>query len=361
MTPPVSPEGHPLTVVVVGATGNIGTGVVRALAADPRVGSIRGLARRRPDWAPPKTQWRQVDVGDAATDLAEHFAGADAVIHLAWLFQPTHDPLTTWRTNVAGSERVFRAAAAARVPTLVYSSSVGAYSPGPKDRPVDEAWPTHGWPEAAYPREKAYVERVLDTVEHAHPQMRVVRMRPGFVFQRSASPEQRRLFAGPFVPGTLLRPGLVPVVPDLPGLRFQVVHTDDAAAAFVQAVLRPVRGAFNLATAPVVDAALLGRLLRARVVRVPATAATAAVSALWRLHLVPATPGLLRTVLRLPVMDTARAAAELDWVPRYGSAQTLAEFLRGLREPLGAPTPPLAGSLPGGRLREVATGVGSRP
>lgn len=357
-----TPPGEgPLHVVIVGATGNIGTGLVRALVDDPRIGSILGLARRVPDWSPPKTRWLAVDVDDERTDLVEHFRDASAVVHLAWLFQPTHDPVSTWRTNVRGSMRVFQAAASARVPALVYSSSVGAYAPGPKDRAVDEQWPTHGWPEAAYPREKAYLERVLDTFEHEHPEMRVVRMRPGFVFQRSASPEQRRLFAGPLVPGRLVRPGLVPVVPDLPGLRFQVVHTDDAAAAFAAAVVRPVRGAFNIAAAPVVDARLLGRLLRARVVPVPAGAATAAIAALWRLHIVPATPGLLRTVLRVPIMDTARAAAELDWEPRYSSAQALAELLRGLRQPTGAPTPPLAGRLPGGRLRELATGVGERP
>lgn len=34
-----------------------------------------------------------------------------------------------------------RAVAEAGVPALVYASSVGAYSPGPKDRSVDESWP----------------------------------------------------------------------------------------------------------------------------------------------------------------------------------------------------------------------------
>ncbi|MEU3961500.1 NAD-dependent epimerase/dehydratase family protein [Streptomyces buecherae] len=362
MAKPNPPDERPLDVVVVGATGNIGTGLIRALGDDPRIGSILGLARRVPEWSPPKTRWLPYDVGEGRPDeLAEHFRGAAAVVHLAWLFQPTHDPVTTWRTNVLGSLRVFEAAATAQVPALVYSSSVGAYSPGPKDRAVSEEWPTHGWPEAAYPREKAYVERALDSFERDHPDLRVVRMRPGFVFQRSAAPEQRRLFAGPFVPGRLVRPGIVPVVPNLPGLRFQVLHTDDAAAAFARAVLRPVRGAFNIAADPVVDAHLLGKVLGARVVRVPTAAATAAVSALWRLHLVPATPGLLRTVLRVPVMDTGRAAAELGWVPRYSSAQALGELLRGLRDPVGAPTPPLAGRVAGGRFGELATGVGERP
>ena len=37
-----------MRVVVTGATGNIGTALVRALAADDRVESVLGIARRRP-------------------------------------------------------------------------------------------------------------------------------------------------------------------------------------------------------------------------------------------------------------------------------------------------------------------------
>ncbi|MFN2478656.1 MAG: NAD-dependent epimerase/dehydratase family protein, partial [Pseudonocardiaceae bacterium] len=71
-------------VVVVGATGNVGTSVVAALAEDPRVGSILGVARRRPQWSAPRTEWAQADIErDALVGL---FRGADAVIHLAWLF-----------------------------------------------------------------------------------------------------------------------------------------------------------------------------------------------------------------------------------------------------------------------------------
>jgi nucleoside-diphosphate-sugar epimerase len=68
----------------------------------------------------------------AQDDLVPHLLDADALIHLAWLFQPTHDPVVTWRSNVEGSIRVFDAAVEAGVPTIVYASSVGAHSPGPK-------------------------------------------------------------------------------------------------------------------------------------------------------------------------------------------------------------------------------------
>jgi nucleoside-diphosphate-sugar epimerase len=338
-----------LRVVVTGATGNVGTSVVSALTKHPEIGSVLGLARRIPDLALPRTEWATVDLGhqENAQELSQHFAGADAVIHLAWRFRPTHDPVTTWRTNVLGSVRVFEAVASAGVPALVHASSVGAYAPGPKDGPgVDESWPTHGWPrlvDAAYCREKAYLEHVLDTYERQHPQVRVVRMRPGFMLKEGSASEQRRIFAGRFLPGFLLRPELLPYVPDLEGLRFQALHTDDAAEAYCSAVLRDVRGAFNLAAEPVVDAQALGGLLGARVVHLPRRAVRVMLATAWRLRVVPASPHLFDAVLRLPLLDTSRARAELGWKPSRTSLEAIQEFLHGVRRGSGEPTPPLAG------------------
>ncbi|MEW9531620.1 NAD-dependent epimerase/dehydratase family protein [Microbispora sp. NPDC049125] len=348
-----------MRVVVVGATGNVGTSVVQALESEPSVTSIVGVARRMPGWRTGKTEWRTADV--SRDDLADVFAGADAVIHLAWLFQPTHDPVVTWKANALGSIRVFRAAAAAGVSALVHSSSVGAYSPGPKDRAVDESWPTHGWPRAAYSREKSYVERVLDTFELRHEGMRVVRMRPGFIFKEEAASEQRRLFGGPFLPQRLIRPNLIPFVPDMPRLRFQALHTADAAEAFRLALTRPVTGAFNLAADPVIDPSVLAELLGARKVPVPSTFVKTAVAAGWHLRLIPASPGLVEMALQIPIMDVSRARDELGWTPRHSGTDALRAVIEGMGKRSGMDTPPLTPDSVRGRLRELVGGVGERP
>lgn len=352
-------NGTRVRVVVTGATGNVGTSVIQALSADPAVGSVLGLARREPELTLPKVSWAPADVTE--DDLDRHVAGADVVVHLAWLFQPTHDPIRTWRTNVLGSVRVLDAVARQRVPALVCASSVGAYSPGLDDVPVDESWPTHGWPGAAYTREKAYVERCLDAFEASHPEIRVVRMRPAFLFKRESAAQQRRLFAGPLLPGALARPRFIPVVPDIPGLRFQALHTADAAQAYRLAVLREVRGAFNIAAEPVIDASVLADLLDARTIHLPAPLLRGPLAAAWHLHLVPASPDLFDAVLRLPVMATGRARTELGWAPQHTAIDAIEELLAGMREHTTGATPPLASRLRGGRLRELATGVGQRP
>ena len=348
-----------MRVVITGATGNVGTSLIEVLGAEAGVDSIVGIARRAPQWRPQKTSWVDVDV--ATDQLEPHFSGADAVVHLGWIFQPTRDPLATWNNNVLGSIRVFEAAANAGVPALIYASSVGAYSPAESERPVDESWPTHARPSAAYGREKSYLERVLDAFEPEHPDMRVVRLRPGFIFKREAASEQRRLFAGPLLPNALVRPSLVPVVPDLPGLHFQALHALDAAEAYRLAITRSVQGAFNIAADPVLDAQTLGELLDARPVKMPLAPVRAAVAAAWRLHLMPGSPGLVDLALSLPVMDTSRARSELGWKPTRSSLDAMRELLEGLREGAGMRTPTLDPQA-GGALRqhEFTTGIGHR-
>ena len=235
-----------MRVVVTGATGNVGTSVVRALVADPRIEEVVGVARRAPRWQPARTRWVRADVVTNA--LEPLFDGADAVIHLAWLIQPSHDARALRAVNVDGSRRVFEAAVRAGVERLVHASSVGVYSPGPDDRRVDESWPSGGVPTSFYSRHKAEAERLLDELEG---EIRIVRLRPGLIFKREAGAEIRRLFIGPLLPSPLVHPRMLPLLPLPPGLTLQAVHADDVGEAYRLAVTSPdARGAYNVAAEP---------------------------------------------------------------------------------------------------------------
>src|SRR5207248_11688971 len=87
-------------VVVLGASGNVGTSLLERLAADSAVESVLGLARRRPRLDVPKTDWAEADV--ASSDLVPYFRGADVVVHLAWLIQPARDRRHLWPVTVDG-------------------------------------------------------------------------------------------------------------------------------------------------------------------------------------------------------------------------------------------------------------------
>jgi nucleoside-diphosphate-sugar epimerase len=349
-----------MRIVVVGATGNVGTSVLRSLEKEESVESVLGLARRLPDLTMPKVEWASADV--VSDDLVPHFRGADAVVLLAWLIQPSRDLTKQWMVNVEGSTRVARAAKEAEVPSLLYASSVGAYSPGPKDRRVDESWPTGGTATSYYARHKAEVERRLDRFEQEAPEVRVVRMRPGLVFKKEAAEGIRRLFAGPFLPSPLVRTALINAIPDIPNLRSQIIHSYDVGEAFRLAIVNEqARGAFNLAAEPVLDPEELGRILDARPVPVSAQVARASARLSWQLRLQPVSEGWLDMAMSVPVMDTSRARRELGWTPERSADEALLDLLEGLRARAGLDTPPLSPKTGGPlRIREILTGVGGR-
>jgi nucleoside-diphosphate-sugar epimerase len=326
-----------MRVVVTGATGNVGTSVLPALARDPAVEEIVGLARRRPAWAPPRTRWVQADV--VTSPLEELFEGADVVIHLAWLIQPSRDPAALRSVNVEGSRRVFDAAARAGVGALVHASSVGVYSRGPNDRPVDESWPRDGIPTSFYSRHKAEAERLLDAYEE---RMRVVRLRPALIFKGEAAAEIRRYFIGPLLPSPLVHPRLLPVLPLPDELVVQAVHSYDVGEAYRLAATSPdARGAYNLAADPVLDPPTLAGLLGARHVAVPPRVLRSLADATWRLYLQPTPPGWVDMGLGVPTLDSRRAREELGWTPRHDAGEALLELIGGLRRSEGFPTPPL--------------------
>jgi nucleoside-diphosphate-sugar epimerase len=327
-----------MKVAVTGGTGNVGTAAVHALSAAGH--EVLGVARRSPlEPGEPRgsVTWLERDL--SRDDLGA-VVEADAVVHLAWRFQPTREPEVTWQTNAVGTHRLLDAAAAAGTQTVVCASSIAAYSPAADDAPVGEEWPTDGTSAAAYCREKAYVERLLDALERGS-KTRVVRLRPAFVFQRVAASEQRRIFGGPLARPALFGRGRVPVVPLPAGLRFQAVHAADVAAAVVAAVERPFHGPVNLAGPGVLRAEEVGRLLGARTVSVPSRVARAGLAGAFRSRIAPVPPELFDAFVRLPVLATDRAHADLGWRPRHTAEDAVGAFLSGAEQRAGSDMPPL--------------------
>jgi nucleoside-diphosphate-sugar epimerase len=339
-----------MRIVVTGATGNVGTSVLEALARDPQVEEIVGIARRKPAWQNPRTRFVTADI--EKTDLRPFFAGADAVIHLAWLIQPSRDLAELARVNVHGSRKVFESAAEAGTKALIHASSIGVYSHGPKDRPVDETWPREGTQSSFYARHKAIAEQILDEIEGP----RIVRLRPALIFKREAAAEIRRLFVGPFLAGLLVHPKLLKVMPVTERLVLQAVHSKDVGEAYRLAATNPAaHGAYNIATDPVLDPRPHS------VLKIDPGVLRALANLTYKARLHPTPPGWLDMGLAVPVMDTTKARTELGWAPTRTSTQALLELIDGLRRSDGIDTPPLAPDA-GGKLRigELMTGVGKR-
>lgn len=338
MTPAFEPPGSGNTprvrIVITGASGNVGTALLRRLTAGGADHELIGVVRRPP---PPtgvyqRVQWHAIDLAeaDSAAELPAIVASADAVVHLAWGFQPTRNTEYLTRLGVGGTTRVLQAAHSAGVGQLLHMSSVGTYAAGRYGERVDESWSTRGIPSSPYSRDKSAAEARLDEYQSTHGKdaVPITRMRPGFIVQRAAASGLMRYALPGYVPMRV-----VPLLPLLPldrGLTIPLVHADDVADAFIAALERRATGAFNLAAEPPITRQDVAQVLGARSVHVPAGLLGTLVDLSWRARLQPIDRGWLDMAFGVPLLDCSRARAELDWNPRFSSVQALAEVIDGV-------------------------------
>ncbi|MCZ2836875.1 NAD-dependent epimerase/dehydratase family protein [Modestobacter sp. VKM Ac-2985] len=331
-----------MTVAITGASGNVGTAVLRALA-DSGVAEVRGLARRRPPEEEPYAgvRWFRADLGSADSEavLAEFLDGVDAVVHLAWALIPDREPDVLHAVNVEGTRRVLSAAGAAGVRHVVHMSSIGTYAAGPQTHPVREDWPATGVPSSQYSRQKVQCEQFVQDFDAAHPDTTVSVTRPTLVLQPDAASEIGRYFLGPvFFPAARALPGAVAKLLPLPlpsSLHLGFVHADDVADAIARILDRRAPGAFNLSAPPNFDADGLAGALGVRRVPVPAPVLRTGMQAAFLARLLQIEPGWLDLGLGVPPLDTTRARTELEWVARHRGGDLLREFVAALSKGQG--------------------------
>ncbi len=328
-----------LTVAVTGPTGDLGLAVVDALERSRSVRRVVGMARRpfepaEQGWK--KTEYREGDVQDdrSVRDLVK---GADAVVHLAFAILTAGDD--THDLNVGGSRRVFEQSAKAGVERLCYASSVAAYG-FHEDNPdwLTEDVASRGTPEHFYSQQKAEVEKVLGEVLVRHQSTVAYAFRPCIVAGPRAQtlldeiPYMKLSDAMPDAVRALLSsmPILKPVIPD-PGTRFQLVHEDDVASAFLAGVQgKGDPGPYNLAGRGTITMGDLADALGWYSVPIPELAVNATVEAVARLPL-PAATSWIHSIRKPVLMKTGRAQKQLGWKARHTSRATLKELVAAKR------------------------------
>jgi dihydroflavonol-4-reductase len=131
-----------MKVFVTGGTGFIGGEIVRQLRGrgDDVVCLVRNPEKGKAA-AALGCELVAGDLGDEAA-IGAGMTGCDAVIHAAAIYEvgvPAKERPAMWEANVAGTERVMKAALAAKVPRIVYVSTVGVFGNTDK-KVVDESY-----------------------------------------------------------------------------------------------------------------------------------------------------------------------------------------------------------------------------
>lgn len=344
-----------MRVVVAGATGNIGSSLMRALLTGGH--QATGVARRLPDpeARDPRASCVPADLSrpDGVVTLRNLLRHADAYVHLAWPLQPMRRRRYLRRAGPQTMSACVGAALDAGVDRVVHLSSVAAYRDAPRGVLIDENWALGGVGDSAYGRHKAEGERTLAAELSARgAQDRVTVLRPCLVAQRAAGGQMMRCGAPALVPGGALRQ--LTVLPVAADFAMQMVHADDVATAVVGALDAGAHGHFNIAADGMVTGTSIAEALGARAMSVPKGLLRGTAAAAWHLRALPLDPTWFDMASRAPHMSTDRARRELGWRPRHDATDVLRELVTGMRGGTGGQAPALR---PRTLRDEVLTGL----
>ncbi len=331
-----------MRIAVTGASGNLGTAVLRRLQ-DGTNHDIIGIVRRRPPDVPPYAgvAWHIVDLAaaDAAERLRLPFTRADAVVHLAWGFQPTHRREYLRATGVGGTHAVLRAAAECHVPHLVHMSSSAVYSPGGYGCRVDESWPAHGVEASAYSQDKVSAERTVRSHVSSGSTPSVTILRPGLIGQYEAGNQLLRYVLPDWIPDRALH--LLPLVPIDESLCVPAVHADDVADAVARAVGERRSRAYNLAAETPASSKDILEILRSTGIDFRASTLRALAHTTWRLHIQPVDGGWIDLAYSTPLLNCTRVHDELGWSARTDGPDVVRELVEGMLDRAGTASPVL--------------------
>ena len=212
-----------MKIFITGATGFIGGHVARKLRE--RGDHVVALAR-----APERAsalgdlgcELIRGTLGDEAA-IEQGIDGCDAVIHGAAIYEvgiPASRHEAMYEANVAGTERVLRAALAAGTPRVVYVSTIAAFG-NTHGKVVDETYEHPGSGFTSYYEETKYRAHQLARRLIEEEGLPCVLIQPGGVYGPDDHSELGNLI-GQYVAGKL------PLIP-FPDLGMNIVHVEDVA------------------------------------------------------------------------------------------------------------------------------------
>lgn len=306
--PPIVERGSG-AVIVTGACGRLGKGLVRALHRERHV---IGIDRRPFPDKPKDVEHQQVDVRRKKLKDVFRSGQIEAVIHLGIMHDPRASAAEHHSWNVAGFAKLLEYVAHFQVPKLVVLSSANVYGPQPDNAQfLTEEAPLLAGARFSEIRDLIEVDMLAQGFFWKHPQTETVVLRPVHILG-SVSNAASNFLRLPTVP-TLL--GFDPMI--------QVIHESDVVRVIERALAPKVRGIFNVAGSEPLPLSHAIKLLGRPTVPIPYTFGQAIMRRLWSLRLTTFPAPELDHIRYVCMVDDRRARDELGFSPAMSADETV--------------------------------------
>ena len=234
-----------MKVFVTGGTGFIGGEIVRQLR--DRGDDVVCLVRSPEKGAKVAALGCELAAGDLGDEpaLRAGMAGCDAVIHAAAMYEvgiPKSQRPQMWEANVAGTERVMKVALEAKVPRVVYVSTVGIFG-NTRKQVVDESYenPEQGYT-SYYEETKLEAHKIVKRMI-AEQDLPAIIVQPGGVYGPDDTSQVADLLAEFFAGKLVLMP--------FPELGICMSHVEDIAGGVLLALDKGKLGETYVISGPV--------------------------------------------------------------------------------------------------------------
>jgi UDP-glucose 4-epimerase len=313
-------------VLVTGAARQLGGRFVRRIQRDPGVDRVIAVDAVAPGHSLGGADFVTADIRQPAIArvLAEH--SVDTVVHLDVSAKAvgTGGRTTVKETNVIGTMQLLGACQKApSVRRLVVKSSTNVYGSAPRDPAVfTETTPPKSLPSGGFAKDVVEVEGYVRGFARRRPDVAVCVLRFANIL-------------GPRADSPLADYLSLPVLPTVFGYdpRLQFVHEDDVVDVLGVASGEPGRGTLNSGTFNIAgDGVLLlsqcSRRLGRPTVPLLLPAVTWVGQALRTVGMTDFSPEQIRLLTHGRVVSTVQMRETLGFHPRFGTAETFAEFAR---------------------------------
>ena len=306
--------------LITGGSGYIGSRLVDLLSRRDDTESIVICDVTPPRDYKPRSQFERVDVRDRdAVRAVLERTRPDALVHLAFVLNPSHDEHLMYDVDVNGTHNVLEAAGDAGTGQVLVTSSAVAYGAFPDNPvPLSEDDPVRGVASFSYARDKTESDRICQLWAAKYPDRVMTIVRPCIVF-------------GPNVDNYLVRLWTKqPVAFDAGNLEnpIQFVHEDDVVHALAALLLGRHAGAFNVAGEGEMTLRECTELIGTPIRKLPARAYRGIARTAWRLRASEVPPGQLDFALHPWIVSNEKLKRTTGWAPRYTSRETFELTMR---------------------------------
>ncbi|MBK9036797.1 MAG: SDR family oxidoreductase [Myxococcales bacterium] len=313
-----------MRVLVTGAAGYLGRGLVRALATGPdRPAALIAMDVR----ATPDTErlggvtYDTVDIRDPGLGARIAAHRPEVVVHLASIVTPPRGCTRAeqYEVDVQGTERVLAACLASGVGRLIVTSSGAAYGYHADNAAfLTEDMPLRGHPDFAYADHKRQVEELLAQARLDHPELGQLVLRLGAVLGADTHNQITDLFDQPVIVGVAEAAS-----------PFNFIWDQDVVRCLAAAVRGTAVGVYNLAGDGVMTLAEIAAALGKAYVPVPAHLIGRALEVLHHKGWSQYGPEQVAFLRYRPVMSNQRLARELGFSPSKSSREVLELYRDG--------------------------------